>query len=66
MQSNLTKFRIEFTDKIMATNPESIGPEIPIRPIYRPDVEQSSGLHDSTMKPIGESPILRDTMVSAD
>jgi NADH-quinone oxidoreductase subunit F len=66
MQSNLTKFRIEFTDKIMATNPESIGPEIPIRPIYRPDVEQSSGLHDSTMKPIGESPLLRDTMVSAD
>ncbi len=66
MQSNLSKFRIEFTDKIMATNPDSIGPDIPIRPIYRPDVEQASGLHDSTMKPIGESPILRDTMVNAD
>jgi len=66
MQSGLIKFRSEFLDKIQATNPDSIGPFIPIRPIYRPDVEQSSGLTDSTLQPIGDSPSLRDTMVSAD
>ena len=66
MQSNLAKFRIEFTDQIKATNPESIGPEIPIRPIYRPDTEKPSGLHNSTLKPVGESPLLRDTVVAAD
>jgi len=65
LQSGLIKFRSEFLDKIQATNPDSIGPMIPIRPIYRPDVEQSSGLTDSTLKPIGDSPILRDTVVAA-
>lgn len=65
LQSGLIKFRSEFLDKIQATNPDSIGPMIPIRPIYRPDVEQSSGLTDSTLKPVGDSPILRDTVVAA-
>ncbi|MDQ3248210.1 MAG: NADH-quinone oxidoreductase subunit NuoF [Chloroflexota bacterium] len=66
MQSGLAKFRGEFIDKIQATNPDSIGPIIPIRPIYRPDVERPSGLTTSTLQPIGDSPVLRDTMVAAD
>ena len=66
LQSNLAKFRHEFIDLIERTNPESIGPELPIRPIYRPDEGQASKMRSSTMQPSGESPLNRDTMVAAD
>jgi len=66
LQSNLAKFRGEFIDLIEETNPTSTGPVIPIRPIYRPDSGQPSKLTSSTLKPVGESPLNRDTMVAAD
>jgi len=66
LQSNLAKFRNEFIDLIERTNPESVGPELPIRPIYRPDSGQASKLRDSKLAPTGESPLNRDTMVAAD
>jgi len=66
LQSNLAKFRGEFIDLIEKTNPTDVGPVIPIRPIYRPDTGQPSKLTTSTMEPVGESPLNRDTMVSAD
>ncbi|MBX3013421.1 MAG: NADH-quinone oxidoreductase subunit NuoF [Caldilineaceae bacterium] len=66
LQSNLAKFRGEFINLIEKTNPDSEGPVLPIRPIYRPDVGQPSKLTSSTLKPVGESPLNRDTMVAAD
>ncbi|MCB0062483.1 MAG: NADH-quinone oxidoreductase subunit NuoF, partial [Caldilineaceae bacterium] len=66
LQSNLAKFRNEFIELIEKTNPDNIGPEIPIRPIYRPDNGQASKLRDSKLQPTGESPLNRDTMVAAD
>jgi NADH-quinone oxidoreductase subunit F len=65
LQSNLAKFRNDFIEHIQRTNPESLGPEIPIRPIYRPDEGQSSPLRESTLQPVGESPLLRDHVVRA-
>jgi hypothetical protein len=59
----LAKFRREFIALIEQTNPTNVGPAIPIRPIYRPDVAQPSILRDSALKPVGESPLLRDTVV---
>ena len=55
-----------FIELIEKTNPTDIGPEIPIRPIYRPDNGQASALRDSKLAPTGESPLNRDTMVAAD
>lgn len=66
LQSNLQKFRNEFIELIEKTNPDNLGPEIPIRPIYRPDSGQASALHDSKLTPTGESPLNRDTIVAAD
>ncbi|MEM7537365.1 MAG: NADH-quinone oxidoreductase subunit NuoF [Chloroflexota bacterium] len=63
MQSNLQKFRGEFISRIELTNPEDAGPMLPIRPIYRPDTEQPSGLNDSSLTPVGDSPLVRDTVV---
>jgi NADH-quinone oxidoreductase subunit F len=63
LQSNLAKFRNEFVAHIDATNPEDLGPIIPIRPIYRPDTGAASTLRDSTLKPLGESPLNRDTII---
>lgn len=63
LQSNLAKFRDDFVEFIEETNPSDLGPELPVRPIYRPDTDEPSGLHDSTLLPIGESPLLRDTVV---
>ncbi|MCB9156813.1 MAG: NADH-quinone oxidoreductase subunit NuoF [Caldilineaceae bacterium] len=60
MQSGLQKFRGEFIELIEQTNPSQIGPDIPIRPIYRPDTGQDSGLHTSTLPMVGESPLIRD------
>ncbi|HRW04258.1 MAG TPA: NADH-quinone oxidoreductase subunit NuoF [Caldilineaceae bacterium] len=65
LQSNLQKFRNEFIELIDKTNPDNLGPEIPIRPIYRPDNGQASALRDSKLVPTGESPLNRDTMVAA-
>lgn len=65
LQSGLAKFRNEFISHIEETNPSELGPIIPIRPIYRPDVSQPSGLHEASLLPEGESPILRDTVISA-
>lgn len=63
LQSNLAKFRAEFLEYIERTNPDELGPQIPIRPIYRPDEGQSSALRDSALKPTGETPLLRDHIV---
>jgi NADH-quinone oxidoreductase subunit F len=63
LQSNLAKFRNEFIVHIESTNPSETGPNIPIRPIYRPDSQQPSGLRDSTLDPVGDSPLLRDTII---
>ncbi len=63
LQSNLAKFRSEFLTYIELTNPEKLGPPIPIRPIYRPDEGELSQLRDSTLQPSGETPLLRDKVV---
>ena len=63
LQSNLAKFRNEFITHIELTNPREIGPIIPIRPIYRPDTGENSGLRDSTLTPVGDSPLIRDTII---
>lgn len=63
LQSNLGKFRNEFLVQIEETNPEGLGPLVPIRPIYRPDTEQLSGLRASTFAPEGDSPLLRDHVI---
>ena len=64
LQSNLAKFRGEFISLIDRTNPDDIGPIIPIRPIYRPDTGAASVLRDSTLLPVGESPLNRDKVVN--
>jgi NADH-quinone oxidoreductase subunit F len=66
LQSSLAKFRGEYIELIQKTNPEQDVPPLPIRPIYRPDVEQPSKLQESTLKPVGDSPLNRDTVVAAD
>jgi NADH-quinone oxidoreductase subunit F len=63
LQSNLAKFRNEFNLHITETNPSELGPEIPIRPIYRPDVYTGSGLHESVFPQTGKI-VLHDTIVS--
>jgi NADH-quinone oxidoreductase subunit F len=63
LQSNLGKFRGEFITLIDSTNPDDLGPVVPIRPIYRPDTGEASVLRDSTLLPIGDSPLNRDTVV---
>jgi NADH-quinone oxidoreductase subunit F len=63
LQSNLAKFRNEFNQHIAETNPSDMGPEIPIRPIYRPTVHQNSGLHDSVFPQTGKI-VLHDKIVS--
>ena len=63
LQSNLAKFRNEFITHIDETNPQDIGPVVPIRPIYRPDVGAPSALRDSTLPPIGEPPLNREREV---
>jgi NADH-quinone oxidoreductase subunit F len=62
LQSNLAKFRHEFNEHIAETNPDEIGPELPIRPIYRPTVHQGSGLHDSVFPQTGKI-VLHDKTV---
>lgn len=63
LQSNLAKYRGEFIQLIDATNPDETAPALPIRPIYRPDTNQPSPLHNSYLEPTGESPLLRDSVV---
>lgn len=62
LQSSLEKFRGEWIELIEATNPAEVGPEIPVRPIYRPDEGQGSGLRQTTFEPVGESPLIRDNV----
>lgn len=64
LQSGLAKFRGEFIELIQTTNPSQEAPALPIRPIYRPNVGDSSVLNDSTLKPKGESPLNQDTVVT--
>ncbi len=66
LQSNLAKFRNEFISHIEATNPQELGPVIPIRPIYRPDVEEPSGIRTSTIPLVGSSPLLHDHVVKSE
>ncbi len=66
LQSNMAKFRDEWLTFIRQSNPQDMGPELPIRPIYRPDTEAASGLFNITLEPSGESPLVHDTIVSLD
>ena len=66
LQSNLLKFRSEFSVQIESTNPDDVGPVLPIRPDYRPDVHEPSGLRDSAFAPSGGNIVLHDDLVSAD
>ena len=66
LQSNLLKYRSEFSAQIESSNPDEVGPELPIRPTYRPDVHEPSGLLDSTFAPSGGNIVLHDDLVSAD
>jgi NADH-quinone oxidoreductase subunit F len=63
LQSNLLKFRSEFIDLIDKTNPQDIGPVIPIRPIYRPDTGDASAMRDSKMLPTGEALLNREKIM---
>ena len=64
LQSSLAKFRGEFIQHIELTNPEDAGPSLPIRPTYRPDAGGDSGLTDSSLEPVGNSPLSRDTVIA--
>ena len=66
LQSNLLKYRDEFSAQIESSNPDEVVPELPIRPAYRPDVHEPSGLRDSTFAPSGGNIVLHDDLVSAD
>ncbi|MCB0044400.1 MAG: NADH-quinone oxidoreductase subunit NuoF [Caldilineaceae bacterium] len=63
LQSNLTKFRGEFIELIDATNPTGATPNLPIRPIYRPDVGSPSNVANNALEPTGDSPLNRDHVV---
>ena len=65
LQSNIAKFRPDFVNYIEQTNPEFELPVLPIRPIYRPDSGQPSVARDSALELVGESPLNRDTRVTA-
>ncbi len=60
LQSNLAKFRGEFIEYVEETDPEEIGPIIPIRPVYRPDTGEDSVLRDSVSPMSGEPPLHHD------
>ena len=66
LQSNLLKFRSEFSTQIESTNPDDVGPILPIRPDYRPDTHEPSGLRESTFAPTGGTIILHDELVPGD
>ena len=66
LQSNLLKFRGEFSTQIESTNPDDVGPILPIRPDYRPDTHEPSGLRESTFAPTGGTIILHDDLVPGD
>lgn len=66
LQSNLAKFRPEFELQVKQTNPQNVGPVLPIRPIYRPDTGQPSVVRDSALSLVGESPLHRDSYVDTD
>ncbi len=66
LQSNLAKFGSEWTKFIIETNPGGHGPNLPVRPIYRPDTGGQTGLHEIALEPMGESPLTRDSIVSMD
>ena len=66
LQSNLLKFRPEFSSQILNTNPDEIGPVLPIRPDYRPNTHEESGLRDSTFAPAGGNIVLHDDLVQGD
>ena len=66
LQSNLAKFGADWTRHIETTNPEGQMPNLPVRPIYRPDAEEQSGLFEIALEPVGESPLVRDSVVPLD
>ena len=66
LQSNLLKFRSEFSVQIESTNPDDVGPVLPIRPAYRPDVHEPSGLRDTTFAPSGGNIVLHDDLITGD
>ncbi len=66
LQSNLAKFGSEWTEFISETNPGGQGPSLPVRPIYRPDTGDQTGLHEIVLEPMGESPLTRDSIISLD
>ena len=66
LQSNLLKFRDEFSAQIESANPDEVGPVLPIRPAYRPNVHEPSGLRDSAFAPSGGNIVLHDDLVPGD
>jgi NADH-quinone oxidoreductase subunit F len=66
LQSNLAKFRPEFELQVKQTNPQNVGPVLPIRPIYRPDTGQPSVVRDSALPMVGEPQLHRDSYVDTE
>ncbi len=66
LQSNMAKFKDEWLDFIHQSNPQGQAPELPVRPIYRPDTEAASGLFNIALEPSGESPLVRDSVITLD
>ncbi len=64
LQSNLAKFKSDWMRHIHETNPDGQGPNLPVRPVYRPDTESPTGLHEIALAPLGESPLTRDTVIT--
>ncbi len=66
LQSNLLKFRSEFTAQVERANPDEVGPVLPIRPAYRPNTHEPSGLRASAFAPTGETIVLHDDLATGD
>ena len=66
LQSNMAKFGDEWREHIAATNPGNESPNLPVRPIYRPDADIGSGISDIRLEPVGDAPLVRDTVVDLD
>ena len=66
LQSNLAKFRDDWHAHIDRTNPDGAAPNLPVRPIYRPDAGAQTGLFEIALEPAGESPLVRDAFIALD
>ena len=66
LQSNMAKFGDEWREHIAATNPANASPNLPVRPIYRPDADAGTGISEIRLEPVGDAPLVRDTVVGLD